>query len=45
MYLGSTNEAGYDLTGYMGEVIMFNRALSAIEYANVENYLATKWGI
>jgi len=45
MYLGSTNEAGYDLTGYMGEVIMFNRALSAIEYANVENYLSNKWGI
>jgi len=45
MYLGSTNEAGYDLTGYMGEVIMFNRALSATEYANVENYLSNKWGI
>ena len=45
MYLGSTNEAGYDLTGYMGEVIMFNRTLSATEYANVENYLSTKWGL
>jgi hypothetical protein len=45
MYLGSTNEAGYDLTGYMGEVIMFNRALSATEYANVENYLSNKWDI
>ena len=45
MYLGSTNEAGYDLTGYMGEVIMFNRTLSATEYANVENYLSNKWGL
>ena len=45
MYLGSTNEAGYDLTGYIGEVIMFNRTLTATEYANVENYLATKWGL
>jgi len=45
MYLGSTNEAGYDLTGYMGEVIMFNKALNSIEYANVENYLSNKWDI
>jgi len=26
-------------------VIIFRKALSSIEYANVENYLATKWGI
>jgi len=45
MYLGSTNEAGYDLTGFMGEVIMFNRALNSTEYANVENYLSNKWGL
>ena len=45
MYLGSTNEAGYDLTGFMGEVIMFDKALTATEYANVENYLSNKWGL
>ena len=45
MYLGSTNEAGYDLTGFMGEVIMFNRTLTATEYGNVENYLSNKWDL
>lgn len=45
MYLGSTNEAGYDLTGFMGEVIMFSRTLSATEYTNVENYLINKWDL
>ena len=39
-YDGNTN-----FTGFIAEVILFNKALSATEYANVENYLATKWGI
>jgi len=29
----------------MGEVIMFNKALNSIEYANVENYLSNKWDL
>ena len=41
---------GYDgsstaFTGFIGEVIMFDKALSATEYANVENYLSNKWGL
>ena len=41
---------GYDgsnpsFTGFIGEVIMFDKALNATEYANVENYLTTKWGL
>ena len=39
---------GYDgsntsFTGFIGEVIMFDKALNATEYANVENYLSNKW--
>jgi hypothetical protein len=40
---------GYDgnsnFTGFIAEVILFNKALSPTEYANVENYLKTKWGL
>lgn len=31
--------------GYIGEIIMFNRALTDIERADVELYLSTKWKI
>lgn len=31
--------------GYIGEVIMFKRALSDADVAKVNNYLSTKWGI
>jgi hypothetical protein len=33
------------LSGYVAEVIIFSRTLSATEYANVENYLSNKWGL
>ena len=39
--VGGTN----GLVGYVAEVILFNRTLSATEYANVENYLTNKWGL
>jgi hypothetical protein len=41
------NDAGgtNGLTGYVGEVILFNKTLNATEYANVENYLSNKWGL
>lgn len=39
--VGGTN----GLAGYVAEVILFNKTLSATEYANVENYLANKWGL
>jgi hypothetical protein len=39
------NSSSGTFIGDLGEVIMFKRALSATEYANVENYLTTKWGL
>jgi hypothetical protein len=41
------NDAGgtNGLTGYVAEVILFNKALNATEYANVENYLSNKWDL
>ena len=44
LYVGGDNTGG-TFIGDVGEVIIFRKALSSIEYANVENYLATKWGI
>ena len=43
-YVGGDNTGGTFIGG-VGEVILFRRALNATEYANVENYLTTKWGI
>jgi len=44
LYVGGDNTGG-TFIGDIGEVILFKKALNATEYANVENYLATKWGI
>jgi len=44
LYVGGDNTGG-SFIGDVGEVIIFKKALSATEYANVENYLATKWGV
>lgn len=33
------------LVGYIGEIILFSKALTTTEYQNVENYLSNKWGI
>jgi len=33
------------LVGYVGEVVLFSKTLSATEYQNVENYFSNKWGI
>lgn len=32
-------------TGYVGEIIVYNRALNATERSQVETYLKSKWGI
>ena len=42
LYLGydGTNPS---FTGFIAEVVMFDLALTATEYANVENYLYNKW--
>src|SRR5210317_44518 len=44
LYVGGDNTGG-TFIGDVGEVILFKKALNATEYANVENYLATKWGV
>ena len=44
LYVGGDNTGG-TFIGDVGEVILFKRALNSTEYANVENYLTTKWGI
>ena len=44
LYVGGDNTGG-TFIGDVGEVIIFKKALNATEYANVENYLATKWGV
>ena len=44
MYVGGNSTSG-TFIGDLGEVVMFKRALNSTEYANVENYLTTKWGV
>lgn len=39
------NGAGYNLNGNIGEVILYNRALSSTERVSIENYLKSKWSI
>src|SRR6056300_573443 len=43
-YVGGDNTGG-TFIGDVGEVVLFKKALNSTEYANVENYLTTKWGI
>lgn len=44
LYVGG-DQTGGSFIGDVAEVIIFKKALSSIEYTNVENYLATKWGV
>lgn len=37
--------AGYSADMYLGELIIFKRALKAQEISDVENYLSKKWGV
>ncbi|MBD5655964.1 MAG: multicopper oxidase domain-containing protein, partial [Candidatus Eremiobacteraeota bacterium] len=41
----SGTTASYQYTGELGEVLMFDRLLSAVEATEVEGYLACKWGL
>jgi hypothetical protein len=42
---GTTPRAGYYFKGDMGEVLVYNRALSTQDRQTVEGYLAWKWGL
>ena len=44
-YIGNNDANDSGMEGYVAETILFNRTLSATEYANVENYLSNKWGL
>ncbi len=39
-----TGSADY-FNGWIGEHLFFNRALSGVEIANINNYLSKKWGV
>ena len=49
----STTSVGYNpsgsggqyLNGVLGEIIIYNRVLTALQITAVENYLKTKWGV
>jgi hypothetical protein len=45
IYLGATSGAAAPLLGSIGEVLLFNRPLTATEHAQVLNYLAARWDI
>jgi prepilin-type N-terminal cleavage/methylation domain-containing protein len=41
---GAADASDY-FTGYIGEIIIYNRALSAAEITDVSRYLGKKWGV
>jgi prepilin-type N-terminal cleavage/methylation domain-containing protein len=45
LFVGAQNATTNFLKGEIGEIIIFNRALSNAERDSVESYLAVKWGI
>jgi hypothetical protein len=44
-WLGSRRDTDGYLTGFIAEVVMWKRSLQPAELAQVESYLARKWGI
>ena len=44
-YIGSNTDTDRYLTGGIGEIIAYARALDATEELTINRYLATKWGI
>lgn len=44
-YFGGNNNVGEYMDGYLAEVLIWTRALTANEISAVENYINTKWGI
>jgi hypothetical protein len=43
--LGTDASLNNDFLGYMGEVLLYTKALNALELQNTQNYLYNKWGI
>jgi hypothetical protein len=44
-YIGNSSSEASPMQGFVAELILFDKTLTATEYANVENYLTTKWGL
>jgi len=44
IFIGCDDSAEF-MNGDVGEVLMFNKALSGAEISGVESYLTTKWGL
>ena len=45
MYIGSRQGSAEFLTGGIGELLIYNRALTTVEATQVETYLGNKWGL
>jgi len=45
LFIGSRNNSSNFMDGYIGEIIIFERALNDQEIGDVETYLGAKWGI
>ncbi|MFT6332679.1 MAG: prepilin-type N-terminal cleavage/methylation domain-containing protein [Lentimonas sp.] len=45
MIIGSRSDDSLAFSGHIGEIIIFNRALTTSERTSVEEYLSSKWGI
>ncbi len=45
LFIGSRNNGANFMDGYIGEIIIFDRALTDQEIEDVETYLGTKWDI
>jgi prepilin-type N-terminal cleavage/methylation domain-containing protein len=45
MIIGDFSGGGASFSGYIGEIIIFNRSLKSEEVDSVEQYLGKKWGI
>lgn len=43
--IGYYNSANFQFQGWIGEILLYDRALSAAERLKVERYLGKKWGI
>jgi hypothetical protein len=43
--IGYYSSTVFQWQGWIGEILLYDRALSASERLNVERYLGKKWGI
>lgn len=44
-HVGGFVPGGYGFNGYIGEMLIYERCLTAIERQNVQSYLKTKWSL